>query len=158
MVLCNRYIFLAHFGKIKKKILGQFFLQSLKKPEITSNLPLTSIFLAKNGQNRIFLRVKKWSYVIDNFCWHILGKFKKIPRNSFFSKSQKPQNYVKYGIFGPFRGSPPLIRRKLKKATVWRLSPYWAPTSYQISKKSLERFLRYAVTDVRTDARTEAIL
>ena len=27
-----------------------------------------------------------------------------------------------------------------------RLSPYWAPISYQISEKSLEWFLRYAVT------------
>ena len=32
--------------------------------------------------------------------------------------------------------------------------PYWAPTSYQISEKSLERFLRYAVMDGRTDGRT----
>ena len=34
MVLCNRYIFLAHFGKIKKKVLGMVCSQSLKNPEI----------------------------------------------------------------------------------------------------------------------------
>ena len=43
---------------------------------------------------------------------------------------------------------------KIKKRP-WRLSPYWPPTSYQILEKSLERFLRYAVTHVRTHGRTD---
>ena len=51
-----------------------------------------------------FLRVKKWFYVIDIIFCHILAKFKKNPRNGFFSKSQKPQNDVKFGILAAFGG------------------------------------------------------
>ena len=41
-----------HILEKLKKILGTVFSQSLKNPEMTSNLPLTSIFWAKNAQKR----------------------------------------------------------------------------------------------------------
>ena len=50
------------------------------------------------------------------------------------------------------------FRPFFKKTALWRLSPYGYLTSYQISEKLLERFLRYAVTNVRTDERTRLIL
>ena len=50
MVLCNRYIFVGTFWQNLKKILGTVFSQSLKNPEMTSNLPLKR---SKNGQKRL---------------------------------------------------------------------------------------------------------
>ena len=119
--------------------------------KIGQNWPKT----AKNGKNVCFTG-EKWFYVIDTFFWHILAKLKKNPQNGCFAKSQKPRNDVKFGILVPFLAFYCTTRLKLKKAAMWRLSPYWAPTSYQISEKSLKRFLRYAITDGRTYARTDA--
>ena len=59
--LCIRYIFLAHFGKIKKKILGTVVSQS-QKPR---NLPLKgqkTAKTAKNVQNKIFTGEKMVLY------------------------------------------------------------------------------------------------
>ena len=44
MVLCNRYIFVGIFWQNLKKILGTFFSQSLKNPEITSIFLFSKIF------------------------------------------------------------------------------------------------------------------
>ena len=115
MVLCNRYIFLAHFGKIKKKSSERFFRKVSKTTKWRQICLWRQYFWPKTAKIW-FLRVKKWFYVIDNFFWHILGKFKKIPRNGFFSKSQKPQNDVKFGKFGFFRGGYHLNKAKIKKS------------------------------------------
>ena len=61
MVLCNRYIFLAHYGKIKKNPRNGFFAMS-QKPR---NLPLKgqkTSKTAKNGQNKIFTGEKMVLY------------------------------------------------------------------------------------------------
>ena len=150
MVVCNRYIIFVTFWQ--KKFRTVFGKSDQNWPKMAKNgekmaKTVKNSKKCPNTAKIIYLRVKKWSYVIDHFFWHILAKFKKNPRNGFFTKSQKPQNDVNFGIFGPFRGSPPLIRRKFKKAAVLCFLYFWPPTSYQISKKSLERFLRYSVTN-----------
>ena len=97
-------LFLSHFDK---KNFGQFLAKATK---IGQKWPKMEKKMAKTVKNSkkcpntakiIYLRVKKWSYVIDHFFWHILAKFKKNPRNGFFTKSQKPQNDVNFGTFGP---------------------------------------------------------
>ena len=88
-------------AKLKKNPRNGFFAKSQKPRNDVKFASDVNILGQKRPKTAKigFLRVKKWSYVIDNFFWHILGKFKKIPRNGFFSKSQKPQNDVKYGVF-----------------------------------------------------------
>ena len=92
--------------------------------------------------------------------WHILGKFKKIPRNDFFSKSQKPQNDVKYGIFGP------KVLSRLNKAKIQKsgrvtfliiLFPNFVPNLKKILGAVAE-IIRSVRTHGRTYGRTEAIL
>ena len=65
--------FFGTFWQNLKKILGTVFSQSLKNPEMTSNLPLTSIFLAKNGQNSIFTGEKMVLCNRYNFVEHFIN-------------------------------------------------------------------------------------
>ena len=53
---------------------------------------LTSIFdvnFIQNLRNLELSQAKRLSYLLELFCWHILGRFKEIPRNGFSAKSQK---------------------------------------------------------------------
>ena len=62
---------------------------------------LTSIFggnFTQNLRNNAFSRVKRLSYHLELFFWHILAKFKKNPRNGFSAKSQKLPKMAKNGI------------------------------------------------------------
>ena len=158
MVLYNRYIFLAHFGKIKKKSSERFFRKVSKTPKWRQIYRWRQYFrqnLTKTAKID-FLRVNKWFYAIDIIFWHILAKFKNNPRNSFFAKSKKPQNDVKFGILVLFLAFFCATRQKLKKVAVWRLSPYWAPTSYHWSKFRKNPWSGFRDNLLWADSRTDA--
>ena len=121
---------------------------------MASYLPPDFNILGQNWQKtaKIYiLRVKKWFYVIDKIFWHILAKFKKYSRNGFFTKSQKLPKMAKNGLFSHKWAVFEKTWLFIKKAAVWRFLYFWPPTSYQVSEKSSERFLRYAVTNKWTD-------
>ena len=86
-------------AKFKKNPQNGCFAKSQKPPNDVKFASDVNIF----GQNwpktaKIwFLRVKIWFYVIGIIFCHILAKFKKNPRNGFFSKSQNTRNDVKTG-------------------------------------------------------------
>ena len=61
---------------------------------------LTSIFdvnFTQNLRNIELSQAKRLSYLLELFCWHILGGFKKNPRNGVSAKSQKLQKMAKNG-------------------------------------------------------------
>ena len=61
---------------------------------------LTSIFdvnFTKNLRNIELSQAKRLSYLLELFCWHILGGFKENPRNGFSAKSQKLPKMAKNG-------------------------------------------------------------
>ena len=63
---------------------------------------LTSIFgynFTQNLRNIEFSQVKRLPYLLELFCWHILGGFKKNPRNGFSAKSQKLPKMAKKWLF-----------------------------------------------------------
>ena len=81
---------------------------------------LTSIFdvnFAQNLRNIELSQAKRLSYLLELFCWHILGGFKKNPRNGFSAKSQKLPKMAKNGEKIEVR---PTTRQNLKKAAVLR--------------------------------------
>ena len=76
-------------------------------------------------------------------------------QSCFFIKSKKLK---KKGKKGPKRGKKGDFSYFRKKRATLRSSPYGCLTSCQISEKSLERFLRKAIPDGRTNERTRLIL
>ena len=136
-------------AKLKKNPRNGCFAKSQKPRndvKFASDVNILGQKQQKNGQNRIFTGEK----MVLCIFWHILGKFKKIPRNGFFSKSQKLKNDVIYWISGPFGGSLTLIRRKLKKARA-TFEPLMSPNFIPNFKKILG-----AVFEICRSARTHA--
>ena len=55
--------------------------------------------MTQNPRNMEVSQAKRLSYLLELFCWHILGGFKKNPRNGFSSKAQKLPKMGKNGFF-----------------------------------------------------------
>ena len=87
-------------------------------------------------------QAKRLSYLLELFCWHILGGFKKNPRNGFSSKAQKLPKMARNGFFSHKSAAFAKTGKNLKKAAVPRFLHFLPPTSSRVSEKSSERFLR----------------
>ena len=65
-------------------------------------MSLTSIFgynFTQNLRNIEFSQAKRLSYILELFCWHILARFRKNPRNGFSAKYQKLLKMAKNVVF-----------------------------------------------------------
>ena len=102
---------------------------------------LTSIFdvnFTQNLRNIELSQAKRLSYLLELFCWHILGGFKKNPRNGFSAVQKTAKN----GFFSHKSAAFVKTGKNLKKAAVLRFLHFLPPTSCRVSEKSSERFLR----------------
>ena len=97
----------AFFGKKCRKRtrkMGSNFKNGLSVQKLWQNENfgwLTSIFggnFTQNLRNNAFSRVKRLSYHLELFFWHILATFKNNSRNGFSAKSQKLPKMAKNGI------------------------------------------------------------
>ena len=88
---------------------------------------------------------------VQHYSTHFIKKIGK-SLEPFFHKVQKTAKKAKKG---PKRGKKGDFSYFTKKRATLRSSPYRCLTSCQVSEKSLERFLRKAVTDARTHGRTD---
>ena len=87
---------------------------------------LTSIFgvnFTQNLRNIELSQAKRLSYLLELFCWHILGGFKKNPRNRFFSKAQKLPKVAKNG----FRQNGPKSQKSGRATFLTFFTPNFMP-------------------------------
>ena len=95
---------------------------------------LKSVFFATKFQPNQKITAKP---MVLSYVEHLYNHFKKIKKSldRFFLK-------VIFLFFNRFTPISPCQDFFIKKAALWRLSPYGYLTSYQISEKLLELFLR----------------
>ena len=131
----SEFCFRLSGSKLPKKMVLAVFTRCLV-PEIRifCHFGVKSAFLGLNSSRTKEITAKPMvlSYV-GHFSKHWT---KQKVLGAVFSKS--PKNL----IFGPILSKFSQPRPFLKKAALWRLSPYGYPTSKQKSEELLERFLR----------------
>ena len=110
-VTCSKIPKNAIFRKSAEKVLEKWgggliltdYFESYPKIKICTKFSIFDVNFTRNLRNIELSQAKRLSYLLELFCWHILGGFKKNPRNGFSENCQKwpkmPKNGQKWLFF-----------------------------------------------------------